>query len=115
LSWLVRCWEPQVGVVTLHGVCNWLPGVCSDIVMETGVRTLVGVRPVRPSIRLSKLRLEKTLVGVSMGTPSMERRHCGLIDKLRVAGRVGAVVTAGGNCSGSGSERGISRASSWVR
>ena len=76
------CWVAQVGVELHTGVCREL-----DIVILTGVSTLVGVSPVLPSIRASKLRLLNTLVGVSIGIPSILRRHWGLMARLRVAGR----------------------------
>ena len=80
-------------------------GVCKDIVILTGVRILVGVSPVLPSIRASKFKLENMLVGVSMGIPSILLKlwDSGLIQRLREAGRRGL------------EGRGMFSASSWVR
>lgn len=64
---LFLCWVPQEGVDT--------KGVFRDMLvfmlMLIGVNTLVGVRPVLPSISASKLRLVIAFVGVSIGMPSM--------------------------------------------
>ena len=51
---MLLCWEPQVGVLRLP---------------LSGERMEVGVRPVLPSIKVSKLRM--ALDGVSMLTPSI--------------------------------------------
>ena len=64
------------------------------MVMLTGVKMLVGVSPVRPSIKESKLSCVKTLVGVSIGTPSMLRRFWALTDRLRLTGREGRLRLA---------------------
>lgn len=53
--------------------------------MLTGVKILVGVSPVLPSINESKLRI--TLVGVSILTPSIDLNMFDL--RLSVAGRLG--------------------------
>lgn len=56
--------------------------------IDTGVRMLVGVRPVRPSIKASKVGVFRNLVGVSISMPAMTlRRFCGLTDRLRDSGR----------------------------
>lgn len=64
---LFLCWDPHDGVVT--------DGVLRDMLvarlMLIGVKILVGVSPVLPSIRASKLRLVIAFVGVSIGIPSM--------------------------------------------
>lgn len=64
---LFLCWDPQDGVET--------DGVLRDMLvarlMLMGVKTLVGVSPVLPSISASKLRLVIAFVGVSIGIPSM--------------------------------------------
>jgi hypothetical protein len=52
-----------------------------------GVKTLVGVSPVRPSISASKLRLVIAFVGVSIGIPSRHRMEFDFkLVKLREAG-----------------------------
>lgn len=56
--------------------------------IDTGVRMLVGVSPVRPSIRASKVGVFRNLVGVSMSIPAITlRRFCGLTERLRDSGR----------------------------
>lgn len=81
---LLLCWEPQDGVDT-EGV---LRETLVDRLMLIGVKTLVGVRPVRPSISASKLRLLIALVGVSIGIPSMLLMEFDFkLVRLRDAGR----------------------------
>lgn len=69
---LLICWLPQPAGVDMEGVFRELDP--RDMLMLMGVRTLVGVRPVLPSMRASKLRLVTMLVGVSMGTPMLLMR-----------------------------------------
>jgi len=89
---VVLCCVPQEGVEETVGVCRKVPAL--DIDTMIGVRMLVGVRPVRPSIKALKSSVFMTLVGVSIGMLRLLSVLLGLTNRLegRLAFALAVVV-----------------------